>query len=78
MLADGGVVLRGSAIVGEAGPELLTVSPRGTIVTPLSSGTSGVKSVGKTQTVNFYITGYSADEGEQIADIVNRELGRIY
>ena len=78
MLADGGIVLRGSAIVGEAGPELLTVSPRGTIVTPLSSGTSGVKSVGKTQTVNFYITGYSADEGEQIADIVNRELGRIY
>lgn len=36
-LAKGGTVLSGSAIVGEAGPELLTVSPGRTVVQPLPS-----------------------------------------
>lgn len=46
MLANGGTVLSGSAIVGEAGPELLTVGPAGTRVQPLtSSGSSTVAPV---------------------------------
>lgn len=77
MLANGGIVLRGSAIVGEAGPELLTVSPHGTVVTPLTSN-SGAKSAGGIGTVQFIIQGYTADESQHIADIVNRELGRVY
>ncbi|MBE6878693.1 MAG: phage tail tape measure protein [Ruminococcaceae bacterium] len=77
MLAEGGTVLKGSAIVGEAGPELLTVSPHGTVVTPLTSGGS-TKAAGGIGTVQFIIQGYTANESQHIADIVNRELGRIY
>ena len=77
MLADGGIVLKGSAIVGEAGPELLTVSPHGTVVTPLTSK-GGTKTAGGIGTVQFIIQGYTADESQHIADIVNRELGRVY
>jgi len=77
MLATGGVVLHGSAIVGEAGPELLTVSPYGTTVTPLTNS-GGTKTAGGIGTVQFIIQGYTADESHHIADIVNRELGRIY
>lgn len=40
MMANGGTVTRGSAIVGEAGPELLTVSGGAATVTPLSSSGS--------------------------------------
>lgn len=39
-LAKGGIVQSGSAIVGEAGPELLTVGPGGTRVQPLTSSGS--------------------------------------
>lgn len=42
MLAKGGVLLRGAAIVGEAGPELLQQLGNRTIVQPLSGGESAV------------------------------------
>ena len=77
MLAAGGIVLKGSAIVGEAGPELLTVSPHGTVVTPLTSG-GGTKPVRGIGSVQFIIQGYTANEAQHIADIVNRELGEVY
>lgn len=75
-LAKGGTVLSGSAIVGEAGPELLTVSPYGTRVLPLTSGEKAAagKAV-KVDNINFY--GYSAGEGQQITRAVNRALGRL-
>ena len=38
MLANGGVLSQGQAIVGEAGPELLTMSGGKAVVQPLSSG----------------------------------------
>lgn len=40
-LAKGGEVLSGTALVGEAGPELLTVAGGRTVVTPLTSGVAG-------------------------------------
>ena len=40
-LAKGGEVLSGTALVGEAGPELLTVAGGRTVVTPLASGAAG-------------------------------------
>ena len=40
MLANGGVVTKGQAIVGEAGPELLNVSNGKTTVTPLTNGSA--------------------------------------
>lgn len=75
-LAKGGTVLSGSAIVGEAGPELLTVGPGGTRVLPLTSGERAAS--GRAVTIgemNFY--GYSPQEGRQIAREVNRVLGRL-
>lgn len=78
-LAKGGTVLSGSAIVGEAGPELLTVGPGGTRVQPLTNtGGAGTKgftpvSVGE---MNFY--GYTPQQGREMAREINRELGRLY
>lgn len=43
MLADGGTVWSGSAIVGEAGPELLTVSGGKAVVQPLSANTGRIE-----------------------------------
>lgn len=43
MLADGGTVWSGSAIVGEAGPELLTVSGGKAVVQPLTTNTSKIE-----------------------------------
>ena len=43
-LAVGGTLSRGSAIVGEAGPELLTVSGGKTTVTPLTGGNAASNS----------------------------------
>lgn len=43
MLADGGTVWSGSAIVGEAGPELLTVSGGKAVVQPLTSNTGKIE-----------------------------------
>lgn len=76
-LAKGGTVLSGSAIVGEAGPELLTVGPNGTRVQPLTGGESAKAAGGITiERMNFY--GYKANEGAQIAREINIALGRAY
>lgn len=76
-LAKGGTVLSGSAIVGEAGPELLTVGPNGTRVQPLAAGESARAAGGITiGRMNFY--GYKASEGAQIAREINIALGRAY
>ena len=78
-LAKGGTVLRGSAVVGEAGPELLTVGPYGTRVQPLTSGTTSAASKGVAGVtigeMNFY--GYKASEGRSMAREINRALGRM-
>ena len=42
-MANGGTLLKGSAIVGEAGPELLTVAGGKTVVQPLSTNTSRIE-----------------------------------
>jgi len=45
MLADGGTVWSGSAIVGEAGPELLTVTGGKAVVQPLTANTGKIESL---------------------------------
>ena len=76
-LAKGGTVLNGSAVVGEAGPELLTVGAGGTRVQPLTSGERARPASGvNIQEMNFY--GYKANEGAQIAREINIALGRAY
>lgn len=75
MLAKGGIVRSGSAIVGEAGPELLTVLGNRTVVQPLSSGRStpsGSSYTGSPISINVY-----AAEGQDenlIAELVMRKI----
>lgn len=75
LLAKGGIVKRGSAIVGEAGPELLTVLGNRTVVQPLSSGRStpsGSSYTGSPISINVY-----AAEGQDenlIAELVMRKI----
>ena len=45
MLANGGTVWSGSAIVGEAGPELLTVDGGKAVVQPLTVNTSKMENL---------------------------------
>lgn len=52
MFADGGVLTSGSAIVGEAGPELLSVANGRAVVTPLTDGSGGY---GIAQSPVYYI-----------------------
>ena len=79
LLAKGGVVLKGSAIVGEAGAELLTVGAGKTTVTPLTSGERANPVAGNTQyNVNFNIdTLNNLDSSSTAEDLVNMTMERI-
>ena len=71
-LAKGGTVLSGSAIVGEAGPELLTVGPGGTRVQPLTnSSTNNTANLG-----GVNITVYGAP-GQSVNDLAEVIMDRI-
>lgn len=75
-LAKGGTVLRGSAIVGEAGPELLTVQPGRTIVQPLSSTTNhNSTSLGN---VSIAVYGAPGQDENQLAELVMEKFQAIY
>ena len=65
-LARGGILTQGNAIVGEAGPELLTMSPRGAVVQPLTNNTTN-NSLGGI-TVNVY--GSPGQDISELADLV--------
>lgn len=60
LLANGGVLSQGSAIVGEAGPELLTMAGNKAVVQPLSGGAA--------TTAPVYITVQSVLDGRVIAE----------
>lgn len=66
MMANGGILNYGSAIVGEAGPELLTILGNGKAqVTPLTNNNS-ISNIGGDTIVNVYVAdrGNSADARE--------------
>lgn len=73
-LAKGGIVTQGSAIVGEAGPELLTVAGGRAIVQPLNSGSGGTTLY---QTNNFN-GNYKPRDGARAVRDLNRQLGLLY
>ena len=79
LLAKGGVVRSGSAIVGEAGPELMTVLGNRTIVQPLSShyaAASGGGGGGGAVVPNINITVYGAEGQDEnaLAEIVMQKI----
>lgn len=70
-LARGGIISQGTAIVGEVGPELLTVSGSRAIVQPLTNQTTNnTASFGN---INVYVTA-SSDDPAQTAREIGEEL----
>lgn len=69
MLANGGVVTKGQAIVGEAGPELLNVSNGKTTVTPLTNGAAA--------SAPTTIVVQSVLDGRVISESVTKYQGRM-
>ena len=84
LLADGGILLRGAAIVGEAGPELLQQLGNRTIVQPLSGGESaaarGTAAVGQraAPVINITVNAAQGQSEEQVAEIVARKLQAMF
>lgn len=80
LLADGGILLRGAAIVGEAGPELLQQLGNRTIVQPLSGGESaaarGAAAVGQrvAPVINITINAPAGMDVNALADAVAYRL----
>ena len=69
LLANGGVLSKGSAIVGEAGPELLSVNNGKAVVQPLGNG-------GSTASAPIYITVQSVLDGKVIGQSVTKYQNR--
>ena len=76
-LANGGILSRGSAVVGEAGPELLTMAGGSAVVQPLTSNTTHNRStyLGG-MTVNVYAA--PGQDVEEIADAVLERAQQKY
>lgn len=76
-LAKGGVLSQGSAIVGEAGPELLTMQGNQAIVQPLTNQTSKTTNFGGINMVVYGAPGQNVDElAEVISEKINDEVLR--
>lgn len=81
-LAKGGILSRGSAIVGEAGPELLTVAGGKSIVQPLTASvdTSGLKAafsgIGGATQINITFEGSLAQLGKVLQPVITTEAAR--
>ena len=71
LLAKGGVLSQGSAIVGEAGPELLTMSGNRAIVEPLTNQTTNNQYLGG---LTFYIYGAPGQDVNELADIISEKI----
>ena len=70
-LAQGGILQAGSALVGEKGPELLTMSSQGAIVQPLTNNTTNHNIAGIT--LNVY--GAAGQSVQELAEIIMDEIG---
>lgn len=66
-LAKGGVLSQGSAVVGDAGPELLTMTGSSAVVQPLTKATTNNSYLGG-MTINIY--GAPGQSEEELADLV--------
>ena len=65
-LAKGGILSRGSAVVGEAGPELLTMSAGRAVVQPLTNNTTNNSATYGNVTINVY--GAAGQSINELAD----------
>ena len=72
LLAKGGTVVHGSAIVGEAGAELLTVSGGRATVTPLGKGSAGAAG---NNCITIYTQEMTESQVDYLVGRINRGLG---
>lgn len=77
MMANGGTLYQGHAIVGEAGPELLSVSGGRAVVTPLTTNSTS-NHMAKVSIGQIVFNGYSSEQGDALVEDLNRRLGRLY
>lgn len=78
-LAKGGIVRSGSAIVGEAGPELMTVLGNRTVVQPLPAGSvasSGGRyaTAAQVRDVNITVYGAEGQDVNQLAEVIMQKI----
>lgn len=76
-LAKGGILSRGSAIVGEAGPELLTMDSGRAVVQPLTGGTTNTTNT-NLGGVRINVYGAPGQDVRELADIVMDEIQASY
>lgn len=74
-LAKGGVLSRGSAVVGEAGPELLTMAGGKAVVQPLTSQTTNTTNLGG---VTFYVYGAPGQDINELTDQIMDRMETVY
>lgn len=75
MLANGGILSKGSAIVGEAGAELLTMVDGKAVVQPLTNNTNNYAGA----TNNFYIQSSDPEQvAEEVSTIINNQMQRLH
>lgn len=74
LLAGGGELVQGSAIVAENGPELLTMSGNKAIVQPLTSNSTNTHLGG----VNIVVYGAPGQSEEELADIMMEKFEEAY
>lgn len=75
-LAKGGILSQGSAVVGEAGPELLTLSGGRAIVQPLTNQSSSqYTNLGG---ININVYGSNGQNVNQLAEIVMSKIEDVY
>ena len=78
--ANGGALTSGSAVVGEAGAELLSVNNGRATVRPLSGSAAAAvnnRSVGGTQSVTIEFTGSLAQLGRVLQPVIRAEDNRV-
>ncbi len=73
-LAKGGILSQGSAVVGEAGPELLTMAGNRAVVQPLSSGNTTNNNLGG---VNITVYGAPGQDIHALANILMDEFESV-
>lgn len=71
--ANGDTLTNGTRVVGELGAELLSVHNGRAVVTPLTTN----KTATFNNTFNF-TTPYSVNDGRNVVEQINHELGRLY
>lgn len=77
LLANGGILSRGSAIVGDAGPELLTVAGGRAVVQPLTSNTT-TNNATNMGGVTFNVYGAPGQDVHELANVLMDEFQHVY